>query len=583
MSNIILHQVSDASNDVFIHDERIISNENDKHKNDVDKDDDNDYWVPTGIAWRDFLHFVGPGFLVSIAYVDPGNYQADIHAGSTSRYTLLFCIWWTSLLSIYVQILCVRLAYYGQVTLAEAQARDIRQQQKFSSTTGVNISYYLKYINWFIAEVSTILTDLPEVIGIGIALQIFWEWPYYVGVLLSLLTTMIFLGAMNICGFKVLERVVYLFVGIMSIALFLEMNFVGVQTDELLEGWIWGFTKVSKNDMFSMTGILGAVVMPHNLYLHTAACQSRSKLIKRTTRTTPTTTTKHPNNGMMHHETEEHDYQYDDIIQQAVRYSSLETILPIIFSFFVNMAVVAIAAERVGGPNATSTQEEREHVGLTDFCQYFEAIKGGCVLWGIALLAAGQSSAITTTFTGQYVMDGFLNIQLPIKVRAIVTRLVAITPCVIVSVVFPNRLNKMINIVNSCLSFLLPFAFTPLVKYNCSETYMGPKYVTKGIERTILYIFAISVWLINAFALSARGGGMFGDFVQDMEFSFGKVLYVLLEIIIQVFYFVWNAYYLFAPEGNIDTTTRHQHVPCIQMSSQQETSSPVEATNGQYA
>ena len=205
--------------------------------------------------------------------------------------------------------------------------------------------------------------------------------------------------------------------------------------------------------------------MPHNLYLHTASVQSR-KVVRR-----------------------------DDVIKKAVWYCSVEPILPIMVSFFVNLAVVAIAAERVYGT------DNADSVGLTDFCNYFLSLKGGCLMWGIALLAAGQSSAITTTYTGQYIMDGFLKIRLPVKVRAVVTRLVAITPCVIVSVFFPRHLNQMINVVNAALGFLLPFALLPLIKYNCSELVMGPSNASKGVEKKMLYGFGVVVWLINAVTL----------------------------------------------------------------------------------
>ena len=161
-------------------------------------------WEPSGNTLRDFFYFCGPGWFVSIAYIDPGNYQADIQAGATSRYTLLFALWWTSMLSIYVQILCVRLAYYGQVTLAEAQARDSSSRRS-------------RYISWAIAEFSAMVTDLPEVIGIGIAMHQFFGWPYYAGVLLSLLTTMVFLMTMHM-GAHILERIIIFFVGIMSMA-----------------------------------------------------------------------------------------------------------------------------------------------------------------------------------------------------------------------------------------------------------------------------------------------------------------------------------------------------------------------------
>jgi len=445
-------------------------------------------WSPTGIWWKDFMHFAGPGWFVAIAYVDPGNYQADIQAGATSRYSLLCIIWWTSILSLYVQILCVRLSHHSGMTLAEVQARHAANR-------------YMRYLNWFIAEFSTIITDLPEVIGIGIACNIFFGWPYWVGVVLSLLTTMVFLLALH-HGTRLLETIVAVFVAIMAIALFVEMGTVGFDSGEVLAGWTTGFVDLKRDDLFAITGVVGAVVMPHNLYLHTAACQSR-RVDKQYTKT-------------------------------AVFYSSIEPIAPVVLSFFINLAVMAIAAERVYG------QEDAEGVGLSDFCRFFKNLAGGCSFWAIALLAAGQSSAITTTYTGQYVMDGFLNLRIPVKVRAIMTRLIAITPCVIISILLPDRLNQMVNVVNALLSFLLPFAFTPLVRYNCSENVMGVGNASKGCEKYTLYFFAFIVWMVNAIGLSFKGGGFFGDWRGEVQGIGARVICTFLEIFIQIFYFSWN-------------------------------------------
>merc|ERR1740124_2101092 len=234
-------------------------NGNDNHNGngnhfDQHNDDNSKIWSPSGIWYKDFMHFVGPGWFVSIAYIDPGNYQADIHAGALSRYNLLCIIWWTSILSLYVQILCVRLSHHSGLTLAEAQARHASGN-------------FMRYLNWFIAEFSTVITDLPEVIGIGIACKIFFGWPYWVGVVLSLLTTMVFLLALNY-GTRLLEGIVAGFVAIMAIALFVEMGFIGVDVGDIMEGWVLGFTKLDRQDLFAITGMVGAVVMPHNLYLH---------------------------------------------------------------------------------------------------------------------------------------------------------------------------------------------------------------------------------------------------------------------------------------------------------------------------
>lgn len=469
-------------------------------------------WEPSGSWWRDFLYFSGPGWFVSIAYVDPGNYQADIQAGATSRYSLLFALWWTGILSIYVQILCVRLAFHSKLTLSQVQA------QTYSSKRS-------RYFNWAIAEFSTIITDLPTVIGFAIAVNYFFGWPYYVGVLCSLLTTMIFLASLS-CGMRLLEVAICIFVAIMSVALWVEMSFVGPDTPELLRGWAIGFVDTKSSDMFALAGILGAVVMPHNLYLHTAAIQSKTHQIK----------------------------QSPEAMTKAIKYCSIEPILPIIISFFVNMAVVAIAAESVyGSENASS-------VGLTDFCTYFQNLKGGCLLWAIALLAAGQSGAITTTYTGQYVMDGFLQIQLPIWVRSLVTRLVAIAPSVFISIMYPEKLNQLVNIVNALLGLLLPFAFTPLVKYNCSESIMGEGNASKGWEKRVLYSFALLVWGINALTISMPGGGFFGEITPGMAMSAKKVFVIILQLLLQLWYAWWNFSTLFGSVSG-ESESQHQSVP----------------------
>eukprot|EP00550_Attheya_septentrionalis_P009130 CAMPEP_0198283666 /NCGR_PEP_ID=MMETSP1449-20131203/3233_1 /TAXON_ID=420275 /ORGANISM="Attheya septentrionalis, Strain CCMP2084" /LENGTH=361 /DNA_ID=CAMNT_0043980379 /DNA_START=562 /DNA_END=1647 /DNA_ORIENTATION=+ len=325
---------------------------------------------------------------------------------------------------------------------------------------------------------------------------------------------MVFLASLS-CGIRLLEVAICIFVAIMSVALWVEMSFVGPDTFELIRGWTIGFVDTTRADIFSLAGIMGAVVMPHNLYLHTAAVQSKTRHIKQT----------------------------PEVIKKAVKYCSIEPIMPIIISFFVNMAVVSIAAESVyGSENASS-------VGLTDFCTYFQNLKGGCLLWAIALLAAGQSGAITTTYTGQYVMDGFLQIELPLWIRSIVTRLVAIAPSLFISIMYPDKLNHLVNIVNALLGLLLPFAFTPLVKFNCSESIMGEGNASKGMEKAVMYSFAIAVWAVNAMTISMKGGGFFGEITPDMPMSAEKVLLILLQVVIQITYAWWNFSTLFGSIG----------------------------------
>jgi NRAMP (natural resistance-associated macrophage protein)-like metal ion transporter len=455
-------------------------------------------WEPSGNCIQDFLYFSGPGWFVSIAYVDPGNYQADIQAGSTSRYSLLFALWWTAILSIYVQVLCVRLAFYSNLTLSQVRAK-------------THPSRSSRYFNWAIAEFSTIITDLPTVIGFAIAINYFFGLPYWVGVLMSLVTTMIFLASLSY-GMRLLEIAIFVFVAIMSIALWVEMSYVNPNYREMIKGWTIGFVETSTSDIFSLAGILGSVVMPHNLYLHTAAVQSKRQYIQ-------------PSSS---------------VIAKAVQYCSIEPIIPILVSFFVNMAVVTIAAERVYG------SEDADSVGLTNFCLFFQSLKGGCLLWATALLAAGQSGAITTTYTGQYIMDGYLNIRVSPWIRSIVTRLTAITPAVIIAATFPDKLNQLVNVVNALLGLLLPFAFSPLVKYNCSARIMGPDNASKGFEKMILYMFAMIVWAVNATTISVKGGGFYGEIIPTTAAQ--QFVVIVLQLVTQIWYAWWNFSTLFETE-----------------------------------
>lgn len=166
------------------------------------------------------------------------------------------------------------------------------------------------------------------------------------------------------------------------------------------------------------------------------------------------------------------------------------------------------------------------------------------------LLAAGQSGAITTTYTGQYVMDGFLQLRIPMAARSIITRLVAIAPSVLVSFLFPDKLNMLVNVVNALLGLLLPFAFTPLVKYNCSERIMGRGHASRGLEKYVLYAFALTVWAINALTLSMKGGGFFGELSPDAPTSAKKVSLIAFQVALQLWYAWWNFSTLFGSFGD---------------------------------
>jgi natural resistance-associated macrophage protein len=216
-------------------------------------------------------------------------------------------------------------------------------------------------------------------------------------------------------------------------------------------------------------------------------------------------------------------------VKIALFWTAIEPMFPVLASFFVNMAIVSIAANEVTGENVDT-------VGNTDFKNYLT--RTGQIMWGIALLAAAQSSAITTTYTGQYIMDGFLQLRIALWKRAVLTRCVALIPCVVIAAVMDgNALNKTVNLVNALLGVLLPFALTPLVKFSTSKQFLG-EHAPGIVETVILWFAAFAVYALNAFGLSAKGGGFFGDAEMNVTW---------LGILVQIVYFAWNAYIVWMP------------------------------------
>ena len=480
-------------------------------------------WMSSGSKWKDYLHFCGPGWLVAIAYLDPGNTQADIQAGAVGGYSQLWTFFWVTTLSIYIQVLCARLSMVGQTTLSESMRKIIKHK-------------WLRYVAWAIAEFSVIITDIPEVIGMGIAFNVFFDWPYYVGCLISPVTTLLFLATQNSKGgMRWLEMMIVLLIGVMAITIFIEWGLVDSEPAKAIEGLVYGFVEKDGRNLWLITGIIGAVVMPHNLYLHTASVLSRP--VRRDNET----------------------------VKKATFWVSVEPIVPIMFSFLINIGIVIVAASNVyGKPGA-------ENVGNTDFASYLK-VKGGPILWGIALLAAGQSSAITTTYSGQYIMDGFLEMRIPVWARAIGTRMIALLPCVLIAACVPGdaALNTIVDIVNSSLSILLPFALTPLARLVTSKSYFGEYAATKW-EAAIIWLGTFAVYAINVMSLSTKGGGFFGDLMIGVQQTLadGTILpfkvqtaatvqYNILNDISQIVMLLYMLYFIFIP---IDEPIRNVNDP----------------------
>merc|ERR1711904_400347 len=371
----------------------------------LEPEDESQYEIPPGVdtpwSFGSFIRYFGPGWLVCIAYVDPGNYQADIQSGAQTGYSQNWVILWTQLLSWYVQYMCVKLQHYTNTNLAEAMA--------------LQYPKYIRWLFWVIAEVSIILTDLPEAIGFAIAINLFNpSVPLFAGVLLSFLSTMVFLASLS-KGSYFIELAACALVVITSIVLFVEWD-------------------MSPTD---------SVAFAKGAFL---------------------------------------------------------PLLPM---------------------DASAIQS-------------------------IALIAAAQSSCITTTYSGQFVMDGFLKINLPKWARAIITRCVAVVPCVIVAAVLDDTaMELMIDVVNSSLAFLLPFALIPLTRLTTSKQYMGDKFKAGPIETWIIWAANVLCFGINFYTLVAPNGAYFGQYTS-MTTVVGVQMNIIQDLVC-AFYIVTCVYMAFCP------------------------------------
>jgi len=240
-----------------------------------------------------------------------------------------------------------------------------------------------------------------------------------------------------------------------------------------------------------------------------------------------------------------------ETIKKAKFWTTIEPIFPILLSFTINIGLVSIAADKIYPLTLSGSQAQMDkasNVGNTNFAEYLD-FKGASVLWGLALLAAAQSSSITTTYSGQYIMDGFLRLRIPVWLRAVLTRLVAILPCVVVAATMDaEALNITINIVNATLGIMLPFALTPLAKFSTSKDFLG-EHCPGMVEKVIIWLGAFLVYVTNAYGMSAAGGGLFGGYIdpEDGKQTVLSVQMAILNDALQVLFLAWQIYVIWMP------------------------------------
>ncbi|OAY69563.1 Metal transporter Nramp6 [Ananas comosus] len=382
-------------------------------------------------SWRKLWLFTGPGFLMSIAFLDPGNLEGDLQAGAIAGYSLLWLLLWATAMGLLIQMLSARLGV--------ATGRHLAELCREEYPTWARLAL------WFMAEVAMIGADIQEVIGSAIAIKILSRGflPLWAGVVITAMDCFIFLFLENY-GVRKLEAVFALLIATMAFSFAWMFGEIKPSGKELLMGIL--IPKLGSKTIRQAVGVVGCVIMPHNVFLHSALVQSRKVNPKKETR-----------------------------IREAIRYYSIEATVALIVSFMINLFVTTVFAKGFYGT------KEAGSIGLENAGQYLQKKFGGGLfpilyIWGVGLLAAGQSSTITGTYAGQFIMGGFLNLRLKKWVRSLITRSFAIVPTIIVALFF-DRSDSALDTLNEWLNVLqsvqIPFALVPLLTLVSKEQVMG--------------------------------------------------------------------------------------------------------------
>ncbi|MDB5658409.1 MAG: divalent metal cation transporter [Cypionkella sp.] len=382
--------------------------------------------LPKG-SWRRFAAFLGPGYMVAVGYMDPGNWATSLAGGSKFGYTLLVVALISNLMAVVLQSLCARLAI--------ASGRDLAQACRDAFPRFVSIPL------WLAAEIAIIATDIAEVIGTAIGLNLLFGIPLEIGVLITALDVFLILW-LQTKGFRWLEAFIITLLGVIAICFGLQI----AMADPDWAGVIKGFaptTEILRNPemLYLALGILGATVMPHNLYLHSAIVQTRD---------------------------------YGDSIaekREALKFATIDSTVALTFALMINASILILAAASFNANGQTEIAE------LGDAHQLLGPLLGSGIapsLFAIALLACGLNSTVTATLAGQAVMEGFLQIRLPPWLRRLITRAIAIIPAAGVTLYYGSAgTGRLLILTQVILSLQLSFAVVPLVMFTANRAKMG--------------------------------------------------------------------------------------------------------------
>ncbi|GAL98155.1 manganese transporter [Acetobacter tropicalis] len=402
-------------------------------------------------SWfRRFLAFVGPGYMVSVGYMDPGNWATDLQGGAQFGYTLLSVIMLSNLMAILLQALSARLGI--------ATGRDLAQACRDHFPPAVNI------LLWLACELAIIACDLAEVIGTAVALQLLFGIPLLGGAAISVLDAFIVLFLMN-KGFRYLEAFIIGLLSIIALCFAVQVVAAAPPLAGIIKGFLPSPEIVTNSQMLYIAiGIIGATVMPHNLYLHSSIVQTRAF--------------EHSSEGR----------------REAIRWATWDSTIALMLALFINAAILIVAAA------AFHTTGHQDVAEIEDAYRLLSPILGlgiASTLFAVALLAAGTNSTITGTLAGQIIMEGFLRLRIPHWARRLLTRGLAIIPVIVVTALYGSKgVGELLLLSQVILSMQLPFAVIPLVLFVSDRRKMG-EFVISRTSAVLSWVVAAVILILN--------------------------------------------------------------------------------------
>ncbi len=407
-----------------------------------------------GGFWKKLKSFVGPGLLVAVGYMDPGNWATDIEGGSRFGYALLWVIMVSNLFAMLLQHLALKLGI--------ATGRDLAQACRDAYSKPAS------FVLWLLAEIAIAATDLAEVIGSAVALHLLFGIPLPAGIIITAIDVLLILFLQS-KGFRYIEVIVGALLGIIFLCFVYEMVVAGPDPTEVAKGLIPNSGIITDPVMLYISiGILGATVMPHNLYLHSSIVQTRNYSKTR------------------------------EGIKNAIKFATIDSTTSLFLAFFVNAAILIMAASTFHFSGNHEVADIHEAYKLLD---PLLGAKFAGLFFAVALLAAGQNSTLTGTLAGQIVMEGFLDIRLKPWLRRLITRLIAIVPALIAALYFGDKgVGELLVLSQVILSLQLSFAVVPLVTITSDKHKMG-EFVNPRWIKILSWAVAALIIFLNGYLL----------------------------------------------------------------------------------